>query len=219
MLVVKVEADWSLAGVMLMGGSQYARRVDLQTMSLFCALLAVLANAGTIGIVVIGLAGTTNAGADLRDKVFGAFRGLELWLAFAVAATATLGSLYLSESAHLIPCTLCWYQRIAMYPLSVILLIAAFRRDHGIRIYAATIATIGAVIALYHRLVQEFPSLDSATACSSSIPCTAAYLTEFGFITIPYMALSGFLFILALLWVDRFNTQPNAASLTAEETP
>ena len=189
--------------------------MSFETMRTFFALLSLLANVTTIVIVVAAL-----AGGGLRRRVFGAFQGAELWLAFAVAATASLGSLYLSEIAHLIPCVLCWYQRIAMYPIAVILLIAAIRRDHGIRIYAGVLAGIGAVIAAYHRLVQVFPELDSGT-CSVGVPCTAAWFEVFGFITIPYMALSGFLLILALLWVDRVNSPaipPSSGSADAHET-
>lgn len=187
--------------------------MDFQSVRFFFALLALAANAATIGIVVLGIAGRTgSAGADLRERVFGALRGLELWLAFVVATTATLGSLYLSDVADLIPCTFCWYQRIAMYPLVVILGIAAWRSDHGVRIYAAALAGIGAVIAAYHRLMQAFPDLGGGS-CSTGVPCTAAYFTLFGFVTIPYMALSGFLLILALLWIDRSNSPVPPASL------
>ena len=168
-------------------------------MRLFFALLTFAANAATIGIVALVIAGRVGSGgANLRDRAFGAVRGLELWLAFDVV--------------HLIPCTFCWYQRIAMYPLVVLLGIAAWRTDHGIRIYAATLGSIGAVIAAYHRLIQAFPEL-SGSACSTGVPCTAAYFTEFGFVTIPYMALSGFLLILALLWIDRSNSATSPASL------
>ena len=201
-----------LPGRCLLGGSQYARRrMSFETVSLFFALLAIAANAVTIGIVAIALAGKTSAGAGVRNQVFSAFQGLELWMAFIVAATATLGSLYLSEVAHFIPCMLCWYQRIAMYPIAIILLIAAVRRDHGVRIYAATLAVIGAVISFYHRLIQAYPELEGGGSCDPAAPCTAAYIEQFGFITIPYMALSAFLLILALLWLDRFNKSPGAA--------
>jgi disulfide bond formation protein DsbB len=187
--------------------------MDFQTMRLFFALLAFAANAATIGIIAIAIVGRFGSdGAGLRDRVFGTVRGLELWLAFVVATTATLGSLYLSDVVHLIPCTFCWYQRIAMYPLVVVLGVAAWRKDHGIRIYAETLAAIGAVIAAYHRLIQAFPDL-GGSSCSTGVPCTAAYFTEFGFVTIPYMALSGFLLILALLWVDRANSPASPASL------
>lgn len=180
--------------------------MDFLTVRLFFALLALAANAATLGIIVVAVAGRAgrSKGSD-GTGVFVALRGAELWLAFGVATTATLGSLYLSEIVHLIPCTYCWYQRIAMYPLVIILGIAAWRKDHGIRVYAATLATIGAVIAGYHRLIQAFPDL-GGSACSSGVPCTAAYFTLFGFVTIPYMALSAFALILALLYVDRANS-------------
>jgi disulfide bond formation protein DsbB len=187
--------------------------MDFQTVRLFFALLAVAANMATIGIVAIGAAGGTGAGAHrIRDRVFGSLRGLELRAAFSVAAAATLGSLYLSEIVHLTPCTYCWYQRIAMYPLVLLLGIAAWRRDHGVRIYAASLAAIGVVIAIYHRLIQAFPDLGGG-ACSSGVPCTAAYFTLFGFVTIPYMALSAFALILALLFVDRSNSAGHRPSL------
>ena len=174
--------------------------MSYETVRTFFALLALAANAATTVIVVAAVAKGT-----MRERVFGSLAGSELWLSFVVAATATLGSLYLSEIEHLPPCTFCWYQRIAMYPLAVILLIAAVRRDHDVRIYAGVLATIGALLAAYHRLLQIFPRLDSGT-CSTGVPCTAAWFEIFGFITIPYMALSAFLLILALLWVDRFNS-------------
>ncbi len=175
-------------------------------MRVFFALLALAANVATIGIVAVGIAGRFGkASTHLRSRVFDAFRGMELWFAFAVATTATLGSLYLSEIIGLVPCTYCWYQRIAMYPLVVILGIAAWRRDHRIRIYAASLASIGAVIAIYHRTIQAFPDLGGG-ACAAGVPCTAAYFTIFGFVTIPYMALSAFALILAILYVDRINS-------------
>jgi len=187
--------------------------MDFQTMRLFFALLALAANAATIGIVAIGIAGRFGASsAQMRDRIFASFRGLELWLAFSVATGATLGSLYLSEVVHLIPCTYCWYQRIAMYPLAVILGLAAWRKDHGIRIYAASLAGIGAIIAVYHRVIQAVPDL-GGSACSSGVPCTAAYFTLFGFITIPYMAFSAFTLILAILWIDRTNSAGHRPSL------
>ena len=105
-----------------------------------------------------------------------------------------------------------------MYPLAVILLIAAIRRDHGIRIYAVPLAGIGAAIAIYHRFIQAFPDLEGATSCDPNAPCSAAYVEIFDVITIPTMALAGFLFILALLWLDRVNSRADAASLAAPES-
>jgi disulfide bond formation protein DsbB len=183
--------------------------MSVETLQVFFALLALAANAGTIAIAVAAVAGR---GSSLRGAILGPVRGYELWLAALVATTSTVGSLYFSEVAHFIPCLLCWYQRIAMYPLAIILVIAALRRDHGIRMYAATLAFIGAAIAAYHRTIEIFPNLDSGSCAATGVPCTAPYFETFGFITLAYMALSGFLFVLALLWADRANSDSDAPS-------
>ncbi len=106
----------------------------------FLALLALTALAGLVLIIVLAVMGRL-------EPVRSALGLGALWLAFAVALTATVGSLYFSEVAGLEPCTLCWYQRIAMYPLAVILGVAAWRGDWGVRRYAAPLAAIGAVVA------------------------------------------------------------------------
>lgn len=157
----------------------------------FLAVLTLLAALGVIAVLVLAALGQL---PRLRELLGPA----ALWLAFGVALTATAGSLYLSEVAGFIPCTLCWYQRIAMYPLVVVLGIAAWRRDGGIRPYVAPVAGIGAVIAAYHLALQRLPGLP-AGACSLDAPCTAIYVERFGFVTIPVMALVAFLAILALL--------------------
>jgi disulfide bond formation protein DsbB len=171
----------------------------------FFSILALTAGAGSIAVIALRLAAVARAPrrwlASLREVV-GPYA---IWLAWLVAATAMTGSLYFSEVAGLVPCTLCWYQRIAMYPLAIILLIAALRRDLGIRPYATALAAIGAVIALYHVLLQRLPGLPSGT-CSLEAPCTAIQLERFGFVTIPVMALIGFISVLVLLWIV---AQPN----------
>ena len=95
-----------------------------------------------------------------------------LWIAFLVAATSTAGSLYFSEVADFVPCHLCWYQRIAMYPLSLLLVIAAARRDRAVRWYVGPLAGVGALISTYHYLVEWFPSLEGSSVCAVSVPCT-----------------------------------------------
>ena len=109
-----------------------------------------------------------------------------------------LGSLYLSEIVGFVPCTLCWYQRIAMYPLVLLLGIAAVRTDTAIRRYAVPLAGIGAVISAYHVAVQRLPGLPSGS-CSLDVPCSAIYVERFGFVTIPVMALVGFVSIVVIL--------------------
>ena len=122
-----------------------------------------------------------------------------LWLAAIVATVATAGSLYFSEVAGYVPCALCWYQRIAMYPLVVLLGIAAVRGDIGIRRYVGPIAAVGAVISIYHIGVERLPGLPTGS-CSLDAPCDLIWVERFGVITIPVMALAGFLAILTLLF-------------------
>lgn len=115
----------------------------------------------------------------------------------AVAAVAMIGSLLYSNVYDLEPCRMCWYQRVAMYPLVPILAIAAWRRQ-DIRPYALVFAIGGAGVAAWHYAMQHFPSLESA--CSSLVSCSAPYVWRYGFVSIPYMALSGFVLITLLLW-------------------
>lgn len=174
--------------------------MSFETMKLFFAMGAIAANLITLALIVVGVAGRTK-----DESPYEFLRGLTLWLAGGVAIAATLGSLYLSEIVHLIPCKLCWYQRIAMYPIAIMLPIAAWRKDNGIRLYAAVLAVIGLGIAIWHRLMQAYPSLDSGACAAVGPPCSAPYIKEFGFVTIPYMALSAFVLILVLLWANRVN--------------
>ena len=173
--------------------------MSLLTVATFLALLALVAAAGSVGLVALSVAARWSGGASSAYRsVSDALSPFGLWLAFAVAATATAGSLYFSEIGHLVPCTLCWYQRIAMYPLAIILGIAAWRDDLGIRPYAIALAGIGAVVAAYHIALQRLPGLPSG-ACSLEAPCSAIELERFGFVTIPVMAFIGFASIVAVL--------------------
>jgi disulfide bond formation protein DsbB len=121
-------------------------------------------------------------------------------LAALVAVTSMLGSLYFSEIADLVPCTLCWYQRIAMYSTAIILVVAVIRRgDWAVRPYALALAVIGAVVSIYHYLVEWFPEIESEGVCSLTVPCNFVWFRRLGFVTIPFMALCGFLAVSALL--------------------
>jgi len=125
--------------------------VDVQTAQAFFATLAIIANLATIALVASRVVVHRSPLARSLLELIGPYG---LWLAWLVALTCTVGSLYFSEVANFTPCTYCWYQRIAMYPLAVILGIAALRRDWGIRRYAVPVAGIGAAIALYHFLLD-----------------------------------------------------------------
>ena len=124
-------------------------------------------------------------------------RSLTMELATLVAVGATLGSLYFSEIRNFLPCEFCWYQRIAMYPLALILLIATIRRDRKIIPYALALSTIGAIISAYHYQLQLFPGQGSS--CGLDASCAYKWVEVFGFVTIPLLAFGSFLLISMLL--------------------
>ena len=179
--------------------------MDLSSYASLTALFALFANALTIGLVVelvgerAGVASLVRAGGWLRA----ALEDVGVWLAALAASASTIGSLLYSEAYDLIPCELCWYQRIAMYPLAVLLVIAAAKRANSEAFrYGMPIALIGTTIATYHYLIQQFPSLE-AGACSLDVPCSAPYVWQYGFVSIPYMALAGFTLVAALLFASK----------------
>lgn len=172
-------------------------------------LLTIAANLATLGMWAVTGAARLGLGAaaDLRDRLRVTLDTSGLALAALVALTATIGSLYLSEGAHLVPCRFCWYQRIGMYPLGVILLVATIRRDWRVKPYALTLAIGGAAISVYHVLIEHYPSLEAGVTCDPSNPCSINLIkgfdlpvVPFPFMqSIPYMALSGFLFVATVL--------------------
>ncbi len=119
-----------------------------------------------------------------------------VYIAFAVALIATIVSLYLSEVRHLPPCILCWYQRIAMYPLVIILGVGILRGERGLCQYVLPLAGIGWVIALYHTLIQWKLISDTLSPCIQGVSCTTVQINLFGFITIPFMSLVAFSIII-----------------------
>ncbi len=126
-------------------------------------------------------------------------RQLFFYLAWLVSVIATLGSLYFSEIRGFIPCELCWYQRILMYPISLLLGIAIFRGDFSVKIYVLPMAVIGWCISLFHYLEQKVPGFAEIKPCSNGVPCNAEYINWLGFITIPFLALTAFTLIIILL--------------------
>jgi disulfide bond formation protein DsbB len=174
-----------------------------ETWSLFFALLALACWVGTLVLGVGALALRLGRGGDrvldLRDDVGRA----ALPLAWVVAAVTTLGSLHYSLVEGFEPCTLCWYQRICIYPWSVVLGIAAWRRDVGVRLYAIPVLAVGAVIAAYHSWIQAYPPEGGSSFCTATASCTDRFVWELGFVSLPFMALSACTFMIALLLVAR----------------
>ncbi|SEN21154.1 disulfide bond formation protein DsbB [Lihuaxuella thermophila] len=129
-----------------------------------------------------------------------AFQAYSLYFAWIVSLVATGGSLYFSEIAGYIPCTLCWFQRIFMYPLVFLLGIASYRDDRSIIPYIYPLTIVGGLISLYHVLLQNIPGLANISPCTVGVPCHLDYIHWFGFITIPVLALTAFILISLLLW-------------------
>lgn len=118
-----------------------------------------------------------------------------LLAAWSVALVATLGSLYFSEVLKFIPCELCWYQRIFMYPQVFLLGMAFVRKQFIIARYTLMLSIIGGTISLYHYFIQKVPFFRNTAPSCSIVPCTGDYLNWLGFITIPLLALIAFIFI------------------------
>ena len=127
-------------------------------------------------------------------------RSYEMWLAFLVAAFATTGSLFFSEVANFVPCEICWYQRYCMYPLAPLLLIVAARDAWWLARWVLPIPVIGAGLSLYHVLIEQGLA-PQFTACLQSLPggCALKWINEFGFVTIPTLALIAFSLLTAIL--------------------
>ena len=154
------------------------------------AVLAVVGQvlvAGFLVVVALALAGIRGPLETLRRLLW----GYELWAAFAVAAIATGGSLFLSDIARFVPCELCWFQRICMYPMSIITLLAAIRNDHRIASYLLPFPIVGACVSVYHLLIEN-EVVGQSTVCKLSAPggCATKWIEEFGYITIPALAIT-----------------------------
>src|SRR3954447_19609693 len=177
--------------------------------------LAGLAIAVQVVVVVIALLALAGLVVPAARRPIRAVRetltGGELWIAWGFALVATLGSLFFSEYSHFIPCRLCWFQRIAMYPMAVILLIGAIRRDfRGAALYALPLPVLGAIVSIYHVWIENHPE-DETAGCTIGAPCSTKWIDKFGYITIPTLALTAFAAIFVMLLFAWMRTRPASA--------
>lgn len=114
------------------------------------------------------------------------------YVAWAQAAAATAGSLYFSEIAGFLPCLLCWYQRIALYPLVIVLGVGILRKERKLYQYVLPFTIIGGLIALYHVLLYYGVFAESEQTCRAGVSCTTEYIKYFGFVTIPLLSFLAF---------------------------
>ncbi|TDM02118.1 disulfide bond formation protein B [Macrococcus hajekii] len=123
--------------------------------------------------------------------------------AWLVAIIAMLGSLFFSEIRHFVPCELCWYQRILMYPLVLVVGFAALQEEYKMKYLILIFSVIGLCFSIYHYMEQKVPGFTPVKACISGVPCSTQYINWGGFITIPFLAGTAFLLITVCMLMVR----------------
>jgi len=126
-----------------------------------------------------------------------------IFISWLIAATATAGSLFFSEIMNLVPCVLCWYQRIFMFPLAVILLIGLHPLDLRVVRYALPLAFIGLLFTIYHGFLFYGFIPENLIPCSKGISCSDASMELFGLLPIPLLSLISFSMIIFFLLKTR----------------
>jgi disulfide bond formation protein DsbB len=155
-------------------------------------------------VIVFGIAAL--ASPKVRASAPAQFLGRRgTYIAFTAAFLATLGSLIYSDVIGYEPCKLCWFQRIFMYPQAILLGLALWKQNAAVRLYAIVLSAIGAVIAAYHYLSQlGWNPLDlECASIGYAVSCAKVFVMEFGYITLPVMALSAFALIIVSMLLNR----------------
>jgi disulfide bond formation protein DsbB len=183
-----------------------------------------LAALGIVGqIAVVGLLATALLAAFRIDGPLRFVRelvwGNELWLVVVVAAVATFGSLFFSEISDFVPCKLCWYQRIFMYPLVIVVPLMALAHDRRAARYVLPLPIIGIPFTLYHILIER-GIVEQAKTCLISAPggCATKWVEEFGYVTIPTLALTAFVLCIVLLVFAILSEREDAAAMSHAPT-
>jgi disulfide bond formation protein DsbB len=172
-------------------------------------------------LAVLGLVGQVLAVVLLilllvaRDWLRQLLWGYELWAAFVVAAIATGGSLFLSQVAGFVPCEMCWFQRICMYPLSLLTLFLAYHGDNRAARYLIPFPVIGACVSVYHLLIENHV-VSTPAACQVGAGCAVKWINYFGYMTIPTLALTAFVLLTIFLALAAAEPEELPATLPAD---
>ena len=124
-----------------------------------------------------------------------------LFICWLIASISTLGSLFFSEIMKFPPCVLCWYQRICLFPLVLILSMGLFPFDKSVVKFALPFALAGWFIAFYHNLLYSGIISENIQPCSQGVSCTEDYINLFGIFTIPMLSIMAFSIIGVLLFI------------------
>jgi disulfide bond formation protein DsbB len=127
-----------------------------------------------------------------------------VFVCWLVATASTLAALFFSEVMSLPPCVLCWYQRICIFPLVLLLPAGLFPFDPKIVRYALPLALVGESIALFHVLITYGLIPEGITPCTQGVPCAKNQIEWFGFLSIPLLSLVAFSIITALLLLTHY---------------
>lgn len=177
----------------------------------FLGLLTFLSNVFLVAVLAVFLFLFIKGGRKRlrRNSLFHLFGKNAFIFALIVSLTATLGSLFYSEIAGFEPCKLCWYQRILMYPQVVLLGLAVKRKDKSIADYILALSALGAPVAAYHYFLQRAESpFAPCSVVGYSVSCSQRFTMQYGYITIPFMALTAFVLILLLLTLSKLQAEP-----------
>lgn len=129
-----------------------------------------------------------------------------IFSAWLMAGVSTLGALFFGEVMHLPPCVLCWYQRIFMFPLVLILPVGLFPFDRKVARYALPLAVLGWLVAAFHLLLMAGVIPESIGPCTQGVPCSEKVIEWFGFVTIPLLSVLAFSTIIVLIVVAHFRS-------------
>jgi len=182
-------------------------------------ILSVLGVVGQVLVglgIVVGLLALVGVRAPL-DWIRNLLWGYELWGAFVVAAIATGGSLFYSQVAGFIPCEFCWFQRMMMYPLSILTLLIAARGDNRAARYLLPLPVVGAGTSIYHMLLEHHVIKEPGACTLTGGGCTANWIAlhSFGYLTIPTLALTAFLLLIGFLVLASTGESDAPATLPA----
>ncbi len=129
-----------------------------------------------------------------------------LLIVFFISLLATGGSLFYSQIAHFVPCELCWFQRIFMYPQVLILAVAIIKKENQIIDYSLTLASVGLLISLYQNYLI-YTATESATCLISAVSCATKFVLGLGYVTIPLMAATAFATIITILLLQKISNK------------
>ncbi len=175
-------------------------------------LLAVLTVATDVAIVLYFLSAVVGLVVPkiktLRSRIIAGIQPYARILAFIIAMVSMSGSLFYSEVAKYTPCLLCWWQRIFMYPQTLIIAMGIIKNDKNAADYSIGLSAVGAIIATYHYYIQlGGKSFFSCAQIGFSSECSERFSLEFGYVSIPMMALSAFVAIMILMIISKKNTK------------